>query len=73
MRVVRTRSIPNVPDERLVDSLAQLHHTLHTPEGLRAFDSPRRTMVEMGVKARKIRRELGIRGVPVPPCPHCDG
>jgi hypothetical protein len=73
MRVVKSRSIPNVPDERLTDSLAQLHRTLHTPEGLHEFSDPRRTLIDLGIKARKIRRELGIRGVPTPPCRFCDG
>lgn len=73
MRIVRTRSIPNVDDVRLIDSLEQLHRTLHTPEGMRAFDDTRRAMVDMGIKARKVRAELRKRGLHPPACRHCDG
>lgn len=73
MRIVRTRSIGNVDADRLVDSLAQLHRILHTPEGLRAWDDTRRALIEHGIKARRIRAELRARAVAVPECRHCDG
>lgn len=58
MRIVRTRSIPNVDDERLLTDLQRLHDEIHTPEGLHEFDEPRRSLVNKGMKVMAIRREL---------------
>jgi hypothetical protein len=71
MRVVRTRSIPNVDDERLLSDLARLHEAFHTPEGLRRFDAPRRSLFDNGMKARAISAELERRGHPAPSCRFC--
>ena len=66
MKVVRTKSIGNVEVDRLQDSLAQIHAMVHTPEGLHAWDRPRRQLYNYGVKALAIRNELVRRGqVPV--------
>lgn len=63
MRIVKTKSIPNVDSDRLIDSIQQLHHMLHTPEGLHGFDEPRRGLIDNGRKALRIRDELHARGV----------
>lgn len=72
MRIVANRSIPNVPTERLVGDLATLHQRLHTVEGLRQHDLPRRDLVDNGVKARLIMDELRRRGEPSNGCAFCD-
>ena len=70
-RIVRTRSIPNVPTERLCVDLWRLHTMLHTVDGLRAFDGPRRNLFDQGVKARRIATELATRGLSPTPCRFC--
>lgn len=70
-RIVRTRSIPNVPDERLHDDLARIHHTCHTVDGLRAWDDTRRSLIDLGRKGHAIARELIRRGHPPPDCRFC--
>lgn len=62
-RIVRTRSIPNVDDERLLGDLQRLHDMCHTPEGLHAFSGPRRELVNHGMKIIKIGRELDNRRI----------
>ena len=62
MRVVKNKSIPNVDDERLFDSIVQLHAANHTAEGLHAFEGPRRQLVNEGIKGRLITAELQRRG-----------
>ena len=73
MKIVRTKSIPNVDADRLIDSLAQLCAMLHGPAAMRAFDGPRRQMVDNGVKIRPIMAALRDRGIgnPHPDCPVC--
>lgn len=63
MKIVRTKSIPNVDADRLMDSVGQIHDQIHTPEGIRAWDAPRRGMIEMGIKSIKIHKELERRGI----------
>ena len=63
MRIVRTKSIPNVDSERLLGDLRRLHDSFHTPEGLRGHDGPRRELIDNGRKALAIRRELTGRQV----------
>jgi len=65
-RIVKTKSIPNVSDERLLNDLSALHALAHTAEGLHAFSGTRRTLVDSGMKLLKIRAELIARGVPIP-------
>lgn len=72
MRPVKNKSIPNVSDERLLVSQAQIHHVYHTPEGLRGVEQ-RREMVDMGIKGRKISAELAKRGHPRGDCNFCWG
>ena len=56
--------IVNVDDDRLRDSLRQIHERCHTVVGLRAHDAPRRTLVDLGVKGLAIRAELARRNEP---------
>lgn len=71
MRIVRTKSIPNVDDDRLLGDIATLHDRFHTPEGLRAHDGPRRDMINNGMKIKKIASELEARGHPPSDCKFC--
>ena len=71
MRIVRTKSIPNVPTDRLCVDLGRLHAMLHTPEGLHAFDMPRRSLFDNGMKGRRIATELARRGVAPTGCRFC--
>jgi hypothetical protein len=57
------RSIPNVDDERLQDSLVRIHTLVHTAEGLKVWDAPRRGLFDYGMKALAINAELRRRGV----------
>ena len=70
---VRVRSIPQVPTERLNRSLQFHHGSIHTPEGLREFDGPRRSLIESGMRIRAITHELGLRGEAPGDCKHCWG
>jgi hypothetical protein len=69
--MVRNRSIPNVDDDRLRHDLAELHRRYHTAEGLHAFDGPRRSLYDNGVKIGLIAAELVQRGNPAPDCRFC--
>lgn len=71
MRIVRNRSIPHVDDDRLYDSLEQIHHKIHTQEGLHSWDSPRHNLVDWGIKARLITAELTKRGHSLGTCRFC--
>jgi hypothetical protein len=73
VRIVKNRSIPNVDTARLHSDLAQLHEQLHTTEGLRSFDMPRRSLVDLGMKTGRIAAELRRRGESTPACRFCDG
>ncbi len=72
MRIVRTKSIPNVPDERLVEDIGRIHAAFHTAEGIQAFDGPRRTMQDNGRKGKAIAAEMIRRGMPAPTCTFCN-
>lgn len=63
MKIVKTRSIPNVDDARLLDSLQQTHAMIHTADGLHQFDGTRRSLTDIGRRGLKIRAELRRRGV----------
>ena len=65
MRIVRTRFIPRAPTDRLLADLAHLHVMYHTPEGLHAFDAPRRALVDNGIKIGRIRDELRQRYIDI--------
>lgn len=65
-KIVKTKSIPNVDTGRLQDSIARLHQQVHTPDGLHDWDSPRRSLVDYGLKTIAIRKELEQRGAPSP-------
>lgn len=57
MRIVRSRSIPNVDSDRLVADLARLSHRIVHD------DQPRGEMVRMAAKRSLIVHELNDRGV----------
>ena len=65
-RIVKTKSIPNVSADRLVNDIAVLHDRVHTADGIHAFSATRRTLVDTGMKILKIRDELIARNAPVP-------
>jgi hypothetical protein len=65
-KVVKTKSIPNVDSARLTDSISRLHDQVHTVEGLRQWDLPRRSLIDYGMKTMAIKSELDKRGVPSP-------
>jgi hypothetical protein len=73
MKIVKTRSIPNVDDERLLHDLERLHRVLHTPAGIAEFSETRRSLIQMGVKARRIQAELVRRGHQPSRCRYCSG
>lgn len=60
---LHTRSIPNVPTERLQRRMSVLHETVRTSEGLRAWDQSRRSLIEQSMKAKMVEHELRLRGV----------
>ena len=61
-RIVRNKSIPNVDSDRLRTDIGRIHQMVHTPEGLHAWDAPRRGLYDFGRKALMIRGELEARG-----------
>jgi hypothetical protein len=61
VRVVRTRSIPNVSTERLLEDGTTLCSQVHP--GSAWTDGPRRQMIDLGRKIVAIRAELTKRGV----------
>lgn len=71
MRIVRTKSIPNVDDDRLITDRARIHDMFHTVDGLRGHDGPRRDLIDNGIKGRKIAAELARRGHAPSPCRFC--
>ena len=71
MKIVKTKSIPNVDDDRLATDLARIHDAFHTPEGIRRHDGTRREMVNNGIKGKKIAAELARRGHDAPSCRFC--
>ena len=71
MRIVRTKSIPNVDDGRLIEDLQRIHDAFHTAEGLRAHDGPRRELIDNGIKGKKIAAEMDRRGIPLSGCRFC--
>lgn len=68
---VKTKSIPNVPTERLGAEQSRLHDLLHTTEGLRRHDGPRRELIDNGMKRKMIGHELMLRGSQTEDCIHC--
>ena len=75
MKVIRTKSIPNVDSDRLRDSLAQTHQMAHTPDGIREHMGPRRDLINHGVRGLRIAAELTRRNEPtgIPDCRFCSG
>lgn len=59
---VRMRSIHILSTERLQRRAAQLHHEVRTPEGLHAFDGPRRELIHRSLHLKCIEHELTLRG-----------
>lgn len=75
MRIVRTRSIPNVEDARLLTDAGRIHDMIHTPDGIRAWSDTRRGMIDMGLKGLAITTEIHKRGLAHPhtSCRFCVG
>jgi hypothetical protein len=75
MKIVRTRSIPNVDDDRIIDSARQICATIHGTAAIRAWSDSRRAMVNIGIKIAPIRDEMIRRGItnPNPACCICTG
>lgn len=67
-RIVRTRSIPNVDDDRLRDDALRLCAMLHGVAAMQAFDGPRRELLDNGRKLVAIKVELTRRGQPFGCC-----
>lgn len=59
---VKNKSIPNVSTPRLKRAEAHLNKMINTPEGLHAFDQPKRSLIHTGTKLMMIRHELRLRG-----------
>ena len=60
IRIVRTRSIPNVDTKRLVTDARRLCAQIHPGN---VWEGQRRGMLDYGVKRVKIHAELDRRGV----------
>lgn len=73
MRIVRTRSIPNVPDDRLITDMGRIHDMIHTIDGIRGHDGTRRSMIDLGRKGKKIAAAIRDRDIdhPHPDCTFC--
>ena len=73
MRIVRTKSIPNVDGDRLTTDIQTMHQAFHTVAGLHEFDGPRRSMIDNGRKIKAIAAEIKRRGIPnpTPDCTFC--
>lgn len=70
---IKLRSIPGAPTGRLQRRLSVLHDMVHTVDGLREHDAPRRSLIEQSMKTRAITHELRLRGVEPGDCSHCWG
>jgi hypothetical protein len=71
--IVKIKSIPGAPTGRLQRCLAVLHGMVHTVDGLREHDAPRRNLIEQSMKTRAITHELRMRGAAPGDCSHCWG
>jgi len=58
---LKLKAIPNVSSERLQRRLDHLNYTV-SPENIRNFDEPRRTLVHIGMTRKVITHELEMRG-----------
>lgn len=65
MRIVKTKSIPNVDDERIIDSARQICQRFHGA-GIATFDGSRREMIDNCRKIRPIMAECNRRNIPNP-------
>jgi hypothetical protein len=70
---IKLRSIPGAPTGRLQRRLSVLHAMVHTVDGLREHDAPRRSLIEQSMKTRAITHELRLRGEEPGECVHCWG
>ena len=68
---VKTKSIPNAATGQLQRAQSFIHGTIHTPEGIKEYDGPRRNLMEQGVKNHMITHELHLRGEGLPDCQFC--
>lgn len=69
MKIVKTKSIGNVDDDRIIDSITQICGTFHGP-AVAKFDGSRRDMINTCVKVKPIMAEIVKRGMPNP-TPNC--
>jgi hypothetical protein len=73
MKPIKNKRIPTADSDYLRLHLELLHQQVHTPEGLRDFDQPRRSLVEHGMKLLRISLELYSREPGYQnPCRFCD-
>lgn len=63
---LKTKSIPNVEDDRLFARREHLHNLYHTPEGLRSYDNTKRGLVDQGMIIKSIADEIESRGLEDP-------
>lgn len=59
---LKMRSIPNADTDRLLRVRLFLHDRLHTLDGLRNHEDPRRSLANGGLRIRAISHELALRG-----------
>jgi hypothetical protein len=59
---LKMKSIPNADTDRLLRVRLYLHDQLHTTEGLRNHDDPRRQLANGGLRIKAISHELRLRG-----------
>ena len=73
MRTVRTKSIPNVPDDRLTGDIVTLHNSFHVAEGAGMRHGSLHDLRCNGRVIKAIAAEIKRRGIthPNPLCTFC--
>jgi len=73
MRTVRTKSIPNVPDERLTGDIVTLHDAWHVAGGAGISNGSLYDARCNGRIIKAIAAEIDRRGItnPIPACKFC--
>ena len=69
----KSKGIPHASTKRLQEAQFGEHAEIHTMEGMRAHDGPRRSLIDRGVRNKMIGHELELRGAekPFPDCKFC--
>ena len=70
---IHMKGIPNLSTGRLTRAVEFYHGQVHSQQGLRDFDMPRRSLIETGAKIRSTTHELKLRGQAPGDCKHCWG